>query len=181
MYVVRCVYIPKMPVWKVSAMYTAKVITVSDRCYNKTYEDLTGPAVSDLLLEHGYEVDDNVVVPDETSNIKDALCKAVNDNINLIITAGGTGFSKRDVTPEATLEVIEKLTPGICEYMRMKSMEITPRGMLSRGVSGIKNNSLIINLPGSPKAACENLSFVLCSIEHGLKMLLSDSADCANE
>lgn len=161
-------------------MYTAKVITVSDRCYNNLREDLTGPAVSQLLISNGYNVIENEIVPDDVFMIKEALNKAVSANINLIITAGGTGFSKRDVTPEATLGVIERATPGISEYMRMKSMEITPRGMLSRGVSGIKNNSLIINLPGSPKAACENLSFVLDSVEHGLKMLLSDVADCAN-
>lgn len=161
-------------------MYTAKVITVSDRCYNNLREDLTGPDVSQLLISNGYNVIENEIVPDDVFMIKEALNKAVSANINLIITAGGTGFSKRDVTPEATLDVIERATPGISEYIRMKSMEITPRGMLSRGVSGIKNNSLIINLPGSPKAACENLSFVLEPVEHGLKMLLSESADCAN-
>lgn len=170
-----------MPIWKVRGMYTAKIITVSDRCYNNIYDDLTGPAVSDILINSGYDVIGTVIVPDDIVKIKQALNKAIDDNVNLIITAGGTGFSKKDVTPEATQEVIERLTPGISEYMRMKSMEVTPRGMLSRGVSGICKNSLIINLPGSPKAACENLSFVIDSIEHGLKMLLSFSADCAKE
>ncbi len=162
-------------------MYSAKVITVSDRCYTNRRVDEAGPAVKKLLEEYNFNVSNVVIVPDEISYIADELEKAVNENINLIVTSGGTGFSKRDVTPEATKCVIEREASGISEFMRMKSMEITPRGMLSRGVSGIKNNSLIINLPGSPKAAIENLSFVISSLEHGLKMLLSEQTDCAVE
>ena len=112
-------------------MYTASVITVSDRAAGGTYEDQSGPAVVQLLKEHGYEVIDTIIIPDEKN----------------------------------------KEAPGIAEYMRQKSMEITPRGMLSRGVAGIRNRSLIINLPGSPKGAVENLSFVLPHLAHGLDML----------
>lgn len=162
-------------------MYSAKVITVSDRCHKNLRVDEAGPAVKKLLIDNSYKVCDTSIVPDEINDITDELIKAVNDNINLVITTGGTGFSKRDVTPEATKMVIDRETPGISEFMRMKSMEITPRGMLSRGISGIKNNTLIINLPGSKKAASENLLFIINSIEHGLKMLLSEQTDCASE
>ncbi len=162
-------------------MYSAKVITVSDRCFNNLRVDESGPAIKKLLEDYHYEVCDLVIVPDEMNAIFEQLEKAVNENINLIVTTGGTGFSRRDVTPEATKLVIERETPGISEYLRMKSMEITPRGMLSRGISGIKNNSLIINLPGSPKAVKENLLFIISPLEHGLKMLLSSQADCAIE
>lgn len=162
-------------------MYNAIVITVSDRCYKGEREDLAGPAVQKLLKTNGYIVSDTITVPDEEKLITKALNDCISKNYSLIITTGGTGFSKRDITPECTRAIIDRETPGISEYMRYKSSEITSRGILSRGVSGIKNNSLIINLPGSPKAAVENLSFVIETLEHGLKMLLSDSADCANE
>ena len=162
-------------------MYTAKIITVSDRSYRNEREDLSGPAVSTLLKSYNYDVVDTSIVPDELELIVEELENAVDCNINLIITTGGTGFSKRDITPEATKLVIEREASGISEYMRYMSMNITPRGMLSRGVSGVKNNSLIINLPGSPKGAVENLGFVIEHLSHGLKMLLLDNNDCANE
>lgn len=162
-------------------MYNAIVITVSDRCYKGEREDLAGPTVKKLLETNNYSVSEIIVVPDKEEPIKKTLTNAVQNNYALIITTGGTGFSKRDITPECTKEIIEREAPGISEYMRYKSAEITDRAILSRGVSGIKNNSLIINLPGSPKAAVENLSFVINSLEHGLRMLLSDSSDCANE
>lgn len=162
-------------------MYNAIVITVSDRCYKGEREDLAGPAVKSLLESNGYKVSELILVPDEELLIKQALTECVNNEYSLIITTGGTGFSKRDITPECTKAIIERETPGISEYMRYKSSEITNRAVLSRGVSGIKNKSLIVNLPGSPKAATENLGFVINALEHGLKMLLSKSSDCANE
>lgn len=162
-------------------MYTAKVITVSDRCYKGVRDDLSGPAVRDLLLEHGFRVDSVTIVPDEKDMIINALNTTVSDEYSLIVTTGGTGFSKRDVTPEATKCVIERETQGISEYMRYESLKITPRSILSRGISGIKNNSLIINLPGSPNAAVENLEPVIETIKHGLQMLLSVESDCAKE
>ena len=162
-------------------MYNAIVITVSDRCYKGEREDLAGPAVKELLQNNRFIVSDTIIVPDEEELIIKALTYCVNKNYSLIITTGGTGFSKRDITPECTKVIIDREAPGISEYMRYKSSKITSRAILSRGISGIKNNSLIINLPGSPKAAIENLSFVIDALEHGLKMLLSDSADCANE
>ena len=152
-------------------MYTAIVITVSDRAANGLYEDKSGPAVAEQLKEHGYHVLDIMIIPDEKNTIKDTLIELCDKGVHLIVTTGGTGFAPRDITPEATQEIIERETPGIAEYMRQKSMEITPRGMLSRGVAGIRSKTLIINLPGSPKGAAENLGFVLPSLTHGLDML----------
>lgn len=152
-------------------MYKAAVITVSDRAYSGAYEDQSGPAVKALLEAQGYAVESLMIIPDEKNKIKDALLTECEKGVHLILTTGGTGFAPRDVTPEATLEVIEKEASGIAEYMRMKSMEITPRGMLSRGVAGIRGGSLIVNLPGSPRGAVENLGFVLPHLLHGLDML----------
>ena len=152
-------------------MYTATVITVSDRGAQGVYEDKSGPAVAELLTEQGYQVLDLIIIPDEKNMIKSTLIELCDKGVHLIVTTGGTGFAPRDITPEATREVIEREAPGIAEYMRQKSMEITPRGMLSRGVTGIRDKSLIINLPGSPKGAAENLGFVLPYLAHGLDML----------
>ena len=152
-------------------MYKASVITVSDRAYSGDYTDRSGPAVKELLQSNGYQVEELIIIPDEKNNIIETLLAHFNKDINLIITTGGTGFSKRDVTPEATREVIEREAPGIAEYMRMKSAEITPHAILSRGIAGLRGDSLIINLPGAPKAATENLGFILPAIRHGLDML----------
>ncbi len=160
-------------------MYNAVVITVSDRCYNKEREDFSGTVVKQLLEDNSYLVEEAVIIPDEKGTIIDTLNFFVNKNVSLIVTTGGTGFSKRDITPEATKAVIEREAPGIAEYMRYKSLEITPRAMLSRSVCGIKNNSLLINLPGSPKAAAENLSAVIDTLKHGLDVLNSKINDCA--
>ena len=152
-------------------MYKAIVITVSDRAANGIYEDKSGPAVVQLLKSQGYEVCDTLIIPDEKNDIKKALLTACEQDVNLIVTTGGTGFAPRDITPEATKEIIEREAPGIAEYRRRKSMEITPRGMLSRATAGIKDRSLIINLPGSPKGAVENLGFILPHLAHGLDLL----------
>lgn len=162
-------------------MFTAIVITVSDRSYAGVREDLSGPAVRSLLVEAGYTVTDIRVVPDEQIQIEEALREAANRDIALIVTTGGTGFSPRDVTPEATLAVCQRMAPGIPEAMRAASMAITPRAMLSRAAAGIRDRSLIVNLPGSPKAARENLAAVLPALAHGLQMLRGNcAADCAN-
>ena len=160
-------------------MYTAQVITVSDRSFRGERPDGSGPAVRALLEEAGYQVGEVVLVPDEQPIIEQALIQAAEADIALIVTSGGTGFAPRDVTPEATLAVCSRLTPGIPEAMRAASMAITPRGCLSRAVAGIRGRSLIVNLPGSPKAARENLEAVLGSISHGLQMLRGGQADCA--
>ena len=153
-------------------MYTAKVITVSDRSYRGEREDAGGPAERALLRQAGYEVGAAEIVPDERERIEAALKKASDEEkIALIVTTGGTGFAPRDVTPEATIKVCEKLAPGIPEAMRAASMQITPKACLSRAAAGIRGTSLIINLPGSPKGACENLQAVLEPIEHGIYIL----------
>lgn len=160
-------------------MYTAQVITVSDRSFRGERPDGSGPVVRQLLEEAGYQVGEVVIVPDEQPLIEEALIKAAQSDIALIVTTGGTGYAPRDMTPEATLAVCQRLTPGIPEAMRAASMAITPRGCLSRAAAGIRDCSLIVNLPGSPKAARENLEAVLDPIGHGLQMLRGGQANCA--
>ena len=161
--------------------YTAAVITVSDKGARGEREGKSGPALCALALEHGYDVVCTSIIPDEIDQIKAELLRCCDElGVRLVLTTGGTGFSPRDVTPEATMAVVERATPGIPELMRAESMKITPRGCLSRSAAGIRGRSLIINLPGSPKAAKENLLAVIEPIKHGLDMLASEgSADCA--
>lgn len=160
-------------------MFTARVITVSDRSFRGEREDSGGPLVQGLLEAAGYQVDGIELVPDEQAMIEAVLRKAADEDIALVVTTGGTGFAPRDVTPEATAAVCEKLTPGIPEAMRYASLQITPRGMLSRAAAGIHKQTLIVNLPGSPKAAKENLEAVLPTLDHGLVMLRGKPMDCA--
>lgn len=160
-------------------MYTAAVLTVSDRSFRGERPDGAGPLVASLLEGAGYRLLETAVVPDERPRIEAALLRLAGEAA-LVVTTGGTGFSPRDVTPEATLAVCERLAPGIPEAMRTASLAVTPRAMLSRGVAGIRGGTLIVNLPGSPKAARENLEAVLPTLEHGLSMLLDGPADCAN-
>lgn len=158
----------------------AAVLTISDKGSRGERIDTSGPAVCDMLTAHGWEIVDTCIIPDEMEQIKEALIRCA-DNLRaaLIITTGGTGFSPRDITPEATLEVIEREVRGIPEAMRAESMRITPKGCLSRSVAGIRGQSLIINLPGSEKAAKENLAAVIEPVRHGIEMLYSEgSADC---
>lgn len=155
-------------------------MTVSDRSFRGERPDGAGPLVASLLEEAGYQVLETGLVPDEQPEIEAALVRLAGEvGAALVITTGGTGFSPRDVTPEATLAVCERLTPGIPEAMRAASLAVTPRSMLSRGAAGIRGRTLIVNLPGSPKAARENLEAVLPGLFHGLDMLLGGRADCA--
>ena len=160
--------------------YSAAVITVSDKGYQGKREDTSGPALVKLLEEKGFQVVHTALVPDEKEAIQaELIACADRHRAALVLTTGGTGFSPRDITPEATLEVIERQTPGIPEAMRAESMKITPKGCLSRSVAGIRNKTLIINLPGSKKASLENIRAVIDPIQHGLDMLYSEgSADC---
>ena len=161
-------------------MYSVAVITVSDKCFEGTREDLGGPVVREMMQEAGYKVDLTSTVPDEQDIIEHELIKCADEfDIALILTTGGTGFSPRDVTPEATIAVCTRMTPGIPEAMRAESMKITNRAILARQQAGIRGESLIINLPGSPKAAKENLAAVLPALEHGLEMLRGEKRDCA--
>ena len=161
--------------------YTAAVITVSDKGYIGQREDTSGPNLCRILKEKGYELVHTSIVPDDNEMIQRELIKCCDElKINLILTTGGTGFSPRDITPEATMAVVERPTPGIPEAMRAESLRITPKGCLSRSAAGIRKQSLIINLPGSKKASEENILAVIGALDHGLEMLLSEgSADCA--
>ena len=161
--------------------YTAAVITVSDKGYRGQREDTSGPNLVKILTEKGFEVSYTSIVPDEPDMIKEQLVKCADElKIALVLTTGGTGFSPRDITPAATMEVVERLTPGIPQAMRAESMKITPKGCLSRSAAGIRGRSLIINLPGSKKASAENILAVIDPVAHGLDMLYSEgSADCA--
>ncbi len=157
--------------------YTAAVITVSDKGFRGERIDTSGPAVRELLEAAGFDVIYTGLVPDEADQIRDELIHCADDlKIALVMTTGGTGFSPRDITPEATLSVIERETRGIPEAMRYASLQITPRGCLSRSAAGIRGKTLIVNLPGSEKAARENLSSVLEALLHGMDMLYSDGS-----
>ncbi len=161
-------------------MYHAAVLTVSDRSFHGQRPDEGGPLVAELLKNAGYEVVFTSIVPDEQTMIEAELCRIADDkDVQLLITTGGTGFAPRDVTPEATLAVCDRMAPGIPEAMRYASLQITPRAMLSRAQAGLRGGTLIINLPGSPKAAKENLEAVLPALSHGLEMLSGKDADCA--
>ena len=161
--------------------YTAAVITISDKGYIGQREDTSGPALCGMLTSDGWQVVHTAMLPDEKDMIRAELEKCADERgINLVLTTGGTGFSPRDVTPEATLAVAERLCPGIPEAMRAESLKITPHGCLSREVAVIRGRTLIINLPGSKKASTENFGAVSKAVRHGVKMLLSaGSADCA--
>lgn len=163
--------------------YTAAVITVSDKGYSGQRADTSGPALCAMLKEVGYDVVYTNIIPDDRDMIKGELRHCADERqVALVLTTGGTGFSPRDITPEATLEVIERRTPGIPETMRSESMRLTPRGCLSRSEAGIRGKTLIVNLPGSEKAARENLSAVLEPLAHGLEMLQgSGSANCGEQ
>ena len=157
--------------------YTAAVITVSDKGARGERKDTSGPAVRAMLEEAGFEVVYTSIIPDEKEQIQAELIRCADEKkIALVMTTGGTGFSQRDITPEATLAVIERETRGIPEAMRWASLQITPRGCLSRSAAGIRGKTLIVNLPGSEKAAKENLAAVIDPIGHGMEMLFSEGS-----
>ncbi len=151
-------------------MYKAIVVTVSDRCFRGERTDESGPAVREMLLEAGFRVPRLMVTPDERPEIERALIEG-SEEADLIVTTGGTGFSLRDVTPEATEAVCGRMAPGIAEAMRAASLKITSRAMLSRATAGIRGRCLIVNLPGSVRAAQENLAAVVDTLPHGIDML----------
>lgn len=154
------------------------VMTVSDRCSRKICEDKSGPLISELLSDMA-ETAEYVIVPDEKEEISRELIR-LSDEVksDIIFTTGGTGFAPRDVTPEATKAVIEKDVPGIPEAIRAKSFEITPKAMLSRATAGIRGKTLIINLPGSPKAVRESLEVVMPVLKHAVETLSGDTQNC---
>jgi len=163
-------------------MYKVGIITASDKGSRGERTDLSGPAIEAILAAHtNFTVAKYVMIPDDKDTIQETMISmADEDGLHLILTTGGTGFSHRDVTPEATLAVIERRVPGIPEAMRHLSLKITPRAMLSRAEAGLRGNTLIVNMPGSPKAIREVLEYALPSIEHGLDILTGSATDCAS-
>ncbi len=161
-------------------MYKAAVITASDSGAAGTRADKSGPVIAEMLQAAGYAVEEMLLLPDDREALAAAMrriCDA--GEVSLLLTTGGTGFSPRDCTPEATADVIERPTPGICEAMRYASLQITPRAMLSRAAAGIRGRTLIINLPGSPKAVRECLEYILPALGHGLDILTGADGNCA--
>lgn len=155
------------------------ILTISDRAARGEYEDQSGPALREMIQKHfGGDIDRARVVPDEIAEIKRVLVAWCDDaKLDLILTTGGTGFAPRDVTPEATRAVIERDAPGLVHAMLAASLHKTPHAMLSRMVAGIRGQTLIVNLPGSPKAACENLQVILPALPHALELLRGTAGD----
>ena len=161
-------------------IFTAGILTISDKGAAGEREDASGEVIKELLQEAGYQIERYHIVPDEREAIeKELLHMSDHMGLNLILTTGGTGFGPRDITPEVTKSVIDREAPGISEAMRINSLSITPKGMLSRGVSGIRGRTLIVNLPGSPKAVRESLEYILSPLKHGLEILLGRASECA--
>ena len=163
-------------------MKRAAIITASDSGYRGEREDLSGPAIKEILEREGYEVISMDILPDDQVMLAGKLQEiAESEKAELILTTGGTGYSERDVTPEATEEVIERKVPGIPEAIRAYSMTITKRAMLSRATAGIRGKTLIVNLPGSPKAVRESLEYIIDALAHGLEILSGEARDCARK
>lgn len=160
-------------------LWKAAVVTLSDKGYAGQREDKSGSLVKEIVESNGYRVEEMLLLPDEQADIEKALIRLCDEKkMDIIFTTGGTGFAPRDRTPEATLAVAERNAPGIAEAMRWTSFQITPKAMLSRGVSVIRGQTLIINLPGSPKAVRENLEGVLPHLAHGLGVLKGTDKEC---
>lgn len=160
--------------------FKAAVITVSDKGARGERVDESGPAAKEMLEEAGYEVVETLIIPDEPEELKTELIRLADEvRADLVVTSGGTGFSMRDQTPEATLAVADRLAPGIAEAIRYQSMAVTNRAMLSRGVSVIRRQTVIVNLPGSPKAVRESLGYILDSLDHGIRILRGSASECA--
>lgn len=164
----------------ISAPYRVAVITLSDKGSQGEREDKSGPLIRQIVEDAGYRVESAVILPDEQEQLENELKRLCDRGLaDLILTTGGTGFSPRDRTPEASLAVAERLVPGIAEAMRRQSLSITKRAMLSRAVSVIRKKTLIINLPGSPRAVKENLEFIITELRHGLDILTGRDGECA--
>jgi len=161
-------------------MIKAGVLTISDKGFKGQRKDESGPLVAEILTKAGYIVEKQSIVPDDFEKIMECLIKWVDkENLKLIVTTGGTGVSPTDITPEAMLKVIKYQIPGMAEAMRAASLTKTPHAMLSRAIVGVRGDSLIINLPGSPEGAKENLAVVLPALNHGLNKISGDMSDCS--
>lgn len=160
-------------------MKRVAIITASDSGYRGEREDISGSTIRDIVTARGYEVVDMILLPDDRKSLADKMAEIADaSQAELILTTGGTGFSPRDCTPEATLDIIQRNVPGIPEAMRAYSLQFTKRAMLSRAAAGIREKTLIINLPGSPKAVRECLEYIIDSLEHGIEILTEEASDC---
>ena len=156
------------------------IIVSSDSGYRGEREDLSGPEIRRIAEKNGYEIISQTILPDERKNLEKEMIRIADENLaDLILTTGGTGFSPRDCMPEATLNVSERRVPGIPEAMRTYSMQFTKRAMLSRSEAGIRKQTLIVNLPGSPKAVRECLEYIISELGHGLDILTGEATNCA--
>lgn len=163
-------------------MFTVGILTISDKGSRGEREDLSGAVIRELVSRVGGEIRQYEVVPDEKEAIAERLKKWADIlRLDLVLTTGGTGLTPRDVTPEATREVIERLAPGFSEAMRQEGLKKTPLSMLSRGISGVRARTLIINLPGSPRAVRESLEVILPTLPHAIETLRGEAAECARD
>lgn len=163
-------------------MYRVGIITASDKGSKGERVDESGPKIKEIVSDFGYEVVYYKVLPDDKETISNEMKQLCDENVvDLILTTGGTGFSKRDNTPEATLAIAEKLVPGISEAIRSYSMQFTKKAMLSRGVSVIRKETLIINMPGSPKAVKESMECIMPALNHGIDILKGSANECARK
>ncbi len=163
-------------------MYSLGIITSSDTGFKGEREDLSGNVIKEIAEKNGFKIERYVLLPDDKELLsKEMLYMCDMLYVNLILTTGGTGFSERDVTPEATKKVIEKEALGIVEAIRMHSLTVTKRAMLSRATAGIRKKTVIVNLPGSPKACKESLEFIIEELKHGIDILLGTSKECARK
>ena len=163
-------------------IFKAAILTASDKGSRGERVDLSGPAIQEMIEPEGYTVTEYKIVPDDQETLEKEMKRIADEGIaDIIFTTGGTGFSMRDVTPEATIAVSDRLVPGIPEAMRAYSMTITNKAMLSRAAAGIRKQTLIVNMPGSPKAVKESLEFILSPLRHGLEILLGEASECARK
>ena len=163
-------------------IFKAAILTASDKGSRGERIDLSGPAIQEMIEPEGYTVTEYKIVPDDQETLENEMKRIADEGLaDIIFTTGGTGFSPRDVTPEATIAVSDRLVPGIPEAMRAYSMTITNKAMLSRAAAGIRKGTLIVNMPGSPKAVRESLEFILPPLRHGLEILLGEASECARK
>lgn len=163
-------------------MFTAGIITASDKGSAGEREDLSGPAIREYIEREGYKVVSMKILPDDEDALYNEMVRLCDEeHVDVVFTTGGTGLSPRDNTPEATMRAATKNVPGIAEAIRYYSFQITPRAMLSRAVSVMRNRTLIINLPGSPKAVKESLSFIIPSLKHGIEIMKGQTGECAGK